>query len=132
MRSFHVHFKIVYVHFALLWFNIKYLCTHLEDFSLFKIAMPNTGPISLIHSIRFFINKTPTVLISLREVYVITQKIFFFVKVSAATTLCCMITVLHNKCSQNDILSFFLLLFYTFSSLAFLRVYVTCSEMVLL
>ena len=130
-NSFHVHFKIVCVHFALLCFNIKYLCTHLEDFSLFKIAMPNTGRISLNHSIRSFINKTPPVLISLREVYVITQKIFFFVKVSAATTLCCMITVLHNKCSQNDILSFFLL-FYTFSSLAFLRVYVTCSEMVLL
>ena len=79
---------------APLCFNIKYLCTHLEDFSLFKIAMPNTGRISLIHSIRFFINKTPTVLISLREVglYVITQKKNVFVKVSAATTLCCMIS----------------------------------------
>ncbi len=39
---------------------------HLEEFSLFKIAMPNTGSISLIHSVRSFINKTP-VLISLGE-----------------------------------------------------------------
>ena len=128
MRSFHVHFKIVYVHFALLCFNIKYLCTHLEDFSLFKIAMPNTGRISLIHSIRFFINKTPPVFISLREVYVITQKIFFFVKVSAATTLCCMITVLHNKCSQNDVSFFCFIHLAVWLSL----LYVTCSEMVLL
>ena len=78
MTSFHVHFKIVCVHFALLCFNIKYLCTHLEDFSLVKIAMRNTGRISLIHSIRFFINKTPLIFISLREVgYTSLHRIFF-------------------------------------------------------